>query len=944
MRLYIKLPVLILVMMIVFSCIMAALLLRFQRETTIDQFHQSAAALNTAMRTSIDQDMLMGGREYIERGIARVAEDDWVSNVTIYTPNKSLYASAGGLVSHHADTRDKLADVLTLRKEQTQIISTGGLKELHTIAPILNAPECSSPVCHDSNEELLGAIDIGLDMSRLDNQLMRQNVLTGVIAILAFLLMGGALSVMVRRTVLDRLGHLSNSALDISMGEYSARVDDTQTDEIGILGRAFNEMAERVELRTKELQKSQHELARWNIELNERVQLRTRELSAYNEIARAVSHSLDLNTIIGDVLEKMVPIMQAERGAIYLLNEAENRLYIAGHRGYDEEHSLEAETLDPGSDFIRPIIASGNAAIVDDILPKTPSEKVSPEAQEAYAVAPLRSKGKLQGVLVLYGSMLPDITSEALQMLTAMGQEIGIGIDNAMTAEKLRAASDEIHNLLNMAIESGFQAKFENPYLAKCWEERNCTRTECPAYYADNLRCWQIAGAFSERSSSDSHGHLNCPVYEKDCADEITAIGEAFNNMMFLLLGKEKQLVRHNIELSVLVKCAEILSSTVALRIKLQQVIDFSFATLPGAAGILFLHHQDADSFSAEVNFGCDPDPLAHVTLEADEWVARFATPSGEIVTLDSVQEIEEVSHTITSTNFDYLEKAREGLTQPRNVTCASLLVGDNLLGILSLFNIPDLDMLDASLIQTLADLIAVAIENDRLYQEVQSREQSRGVLLEKLISAQEEERRRVARELHDEAGQAITALMMSTSMAAASFPEDMKAERARFLESNELAKEALSRIRKVISELRPSVLDDLGLVPAIRAYARQNLESMDIETELELDKLKQRLPPEVEVTVFRVAQEAFTNIVRHSEATRVLVRLIVSDSRLELKIEDNGKGFAPAAVLSTPGLDGGWGLRGMQERINLLSGSLDISSVPGDGTTITIGIPLLVA
>ncbi len=957
MSLHLKLPILIIAMMIIFASIMASVMLRFQRETTLEQFNQSSAALNTAMLTSIEQDMLLGGLEYIKRGVERVAAGDegedgeWIVNsVTVYSTDEALYASAGGLQPHHPQIRGSLADALAAQEVTTAIVSAGGQRELYTITPILNSPECSS--CHSSDIEILGAIGIGLDMSTLDDQLQRQNTLIGISAGVAFLVMGGSLSLVLRRTVLGRLSRLSASALDISHGMYKTRVTDVSGDEIGILGSAFNEMAVKIEQRTQELEQSRRELELWNVELNERVQRRTKELSAFSEVSRAVSHSLDPDTILKDVLEKLVTILDTEGGAAYLLDGLGERLEIAAKHELVRGDPRIVSAIPVEADVVRKVTESRTTMVVGELVADTPSPtKPEPNGQtKAYAVAPLLSKGQMLGAIVLYGAGVANMAPEALRLFSAVSDEIGIGIDNALTARRLREASSEIHHLLNMAIESGFEARFENPHLVKCWVEKECDNTDCPAYGSENLRCWQVAGVFAlSEASDDSEEQVcpvfqeNCPVYLKSCArDEITAIGENFNNMMFLLSGKEDRLLRNNAGLSTLVKCAQIIGSTNTLQSKLQDVMRTIGETVPGTTGVIFLQEAESGQYIPEASYGCDFEKLRSIRLNHDEWVAGLAALSTTAGVLTTAEELQQLSTSLRPENSEVLQASRPRLTRPKSLMFAPLVLGGTIAGILCFFNLPDLQTLDIPLGQTLADQIVAGIENDRLYQEVQRRERRRGELLRKLITAQEEERKRIARELHDEAGQAITALMMSTSMAAASLPEHMKEEQARFLETNKLAREVLSEIRKIIVELRPAVLDDLGLIPAIRWYAKNNLETANIETDIELDGvLKQRLPTEIEVTVFRVAQEAFTNIIRHSEATKVRVALSANNGFLSLTISDNGKGFAPEQVFNNPAVDRGWGLRGMQERVILLSGSLEVTSGPDIGTTISVQIPL---
>ena len=221
---------------------------------------------------------------------------------------------------------------------------------------------------------------------------------------------------------------------------------------------------------------------------------------------------------------------------------------------------------------------------------------------------------------------------------------------------------------------------------------------------------------------------------------------------------------------------------------------------------------------------------------------------------------------------------------------------------------------------------------------QVQGLAADRGKLLGKLISAQEEERKRIARELHDEASQALTMIMMDLARARDTLPNDAKEAKEQLLHSRSIAEQALTDLRKLIYELRPEVLDQLGLVPALRSYVKNRLESENIEVRFSFDKLEDRLPTEVEVTLFRVIQEAVTNILRHSSASIVELQIVVKSSAVIASIRDNGQGFD---VKSTLDNTESWGLRGIQERVAIARGTISISSTKGEGTFLQIKIPL---
>jgi signal transduction histidine kinase len=229
--------------------------------------------------------------------------------------------------------------------------------------------------------------------------------------------------------------------------------------------------------------------------------------------------------------------------------------------------------------------------------------------------------------------------------------------------------------------------------------------------------------------------------------------------------------------------------------------------------------------------------------------------------------------------------------------------------------------------------------EIKRLYEELQQRDQIRARLLQKLIGAQEEERRRIARELHDETSQEIGALVLALDTALATLPEGVS--RAHLEEAKNLAVQALDGIHRLGFDLRPSVLDDLGLFRAIAWYADRDLKRRGVAVRCEFEEEDVRLPPGVETALFRAVQEAITNIVRHARAESVLIQGAIKPQSVIIEIEDDGQGFDPASI-STAAVDGrGLGLAGIRERVELLGGKAQIESSPGHGTRVVLTVPI---
>ncbi|MCX5999434.1 MAG: PAS domain S-box protein [Chloroflexi bacterium] len=204
-----------------------------------------------------------------------------------------------------------------------------------------------------------------------------------------------------------------------------------------------------------------------------------------------------------------------------------------------------------------------------------------------------------------------------------------------------------------------------------------------------------------------------------------------------------------------------------------------------------------------------------------------------------------------------------------------------------------------------------------------------------RLVELQEAERRRIARELHDQIGQWLTGLSLLLNMI-----PDLPAEaiRSNIAEAQVLINELMGRVKDMSLELRPSMLDDLGLMPTlIRHFLRYNAQT-SVDVDFKQRGLDRRFPAELETAVFRIVQEGLTNVARHANVPKASVRVVVSRSRLSLQIEDNGKGFDPQ-VLAARGASSG--ITGMQERAALLGGHLAVDSIPGVGTRLMAEFPL---
>jgi signal transduction histidine kinase len=241
-----------------------------------------------------------------------------------------------------------------------------------------------------------------------------------------------------------------------------------------------------------------------------------------------------------------------------------------------------------------------------------------------------------------------------------------------------------------------------------------------------------------------------------------------------------------------------------------------------------------------------------------------------------------------------------------------------------------ELDLLDA-----FAERCLRAAERVRLIQDLAAREEQVRSLAAHLLQAEEDERRRIGRELHDEAGQSMLFLRLHLEMLEKDAPADLQPKLA---EARGVTERIIAEIRRIVTALNPLVVEELGLPAAIRHLSARFRKLYPIKLRLRLTPYGVRLPRETETAVYRVVQEAYQNIGKHSQASRVNLLLTSTDTLLELNVADDGIGFEVGRAMAQPK---SFGLNGMRERIALLGGRLEIHSSPGHGATIAMRLPI---
>ncbi len=416
--------------------------------------------------------------------------------------------------------------------------------------------------------------------------------------------------------------------------------------------------------------------------------------------------------------------------------------------------------------------------------------------------------------------------------------------------------------------------------------------------------------------------------------DEIGMLGHAFNAMVDSLSRSQaesqeynQRMLRRNRELAALNLMASSVGQARTLQDVLDIALDRSLQLTSLEAGWIWLLGDSADTLQLGAHQGLSSSPLQ---LERGPLPGgchcRTIMESGRALSVEA-----------SRGSCPLLD--REGFHGHIGVP---LVAKGRALGVMNLatseprqFSSEELDILGA-----VGSQIGVAIENARLWDELLRKQELQRQLLDSIIRAQEEERKRVARELHDETSQVLASLVLGLEgLEGEPCLSDEARDRSAHLRA--VASRAMEGVHQLSLELRPSALDDAGLVPGITRYLKEYAQRHGQEVDFRSTGTEGlRLLPAAETAVFRIVQEALTNVARHARARGVSVLLERRGANLVTVVEDDGCGFEPDVVASAP-LQERLGLAGMAERAALVGGRLTLESHPGQGTTIFVTVPL---
>lgn len=435
------------------------------------------------------------------------------------------------------------------------------------------------------------------------------------------------------------------------------------------------------------------------------------------------------------------------------------------------------------------------------------------------------------------------------------------------------------------------------------------------------------------------HGDLGvrAPVWAND---EIGELGRAFNDMIVGLVTSRqeletfnKDLQHRNHELEMLYKLSDMANQSYLQQQVSQYGLTLTLENTGATAGMVIMFVEDTPTIATHQH-------LSEAHLECiNNYLPKFITDNTQLLKLEDTLTISG-RQDIGDVAPDFITMCQQVDDQIKTIVITPIRIKQKLLGMLVMLYVEPIQLTPQQrrLINGICNQLGVSLQNSQLWEELRYKEQLRAQLLNKVVSAQEEERRRISRELHDETGQALTSLLIQLKILEKS--DNLQDVKIHVEELRQRTAQTLQEIRRLAADLRPAALDDLGLISALEGYIYEFSRKANIAVEFHPHSVGNvRLPYEVEILLYRVIQESLTNTARHADATHVEVSFSYANDRITVSIHDDGKGFNTTEVLNTDNRS--LGILGMRERIELLGGQFQLISAPGKGTHVQVELSL---
>ncbi|MFC1910053.1 GAF domain-containing protein [Chloroflexota bacterium] len=507
--------------------------------------------------------------------------------------------------------------------------------------------------------------------------------------------------------------------------------------------------------------------------------------------------------------------------------------------------------------------------------------------------------------------------------LLVIDRDFRIRFANSAVLARHGKTRDQIIGKICYDISHGLPGSCQPPHarcpLKRVWDTGKPARdTHLHVYYANGKR--------KERYLDIIASPLT------DVNGKVVAIAELMRDVTDTKLT-ELRLAESNRDLLALNAVTGAVCQSLDLDTVLSKALEKTLEIMNRNTGGILIWNEEKQMLCYRVHHGLSNDYAQGICLLPDQGIAGKVAKTGKPIMVN------DISQDPRSAYPDLINA--EGLKAFASIPLRSK---NKVLGVLNIASheARRFSRQDMQILKNVAAQIAIAIENARLHMEVRLKDDSRRQLLREIFLIQEGERKRIARELHDETCQSLASLAANLKIASGKLPAGREDISLRLEIAEKLSISILDEIHRLIYELRPTLLDDLGLVAAVRWLTEYNLTDSGITGRFSATGKERRLTPRLETYLFRIIQEAVTNMVKHSKARIAVVNIHFRRNELKIHISDDGVGFDVEDAIHSKDRPRGLGLLGMMERVEMLGGKININSKPvGGGTEIDIDAPL---
>jgi PAS domain S-box-containing protein len=706
-------------------------------------------------------------------------------------------------------------------------------------------------------------------------------------------------------------------------------------------------------------------------ETRDALRRRNRELSLFNRVGRTLSSTLDLEAVLATLLEEVRSLLGIVASSVWLV-EPETGALVCKHATGPRNEEVRGWRLPPGEGFVGLVARTGESLIVPDT--KNDPRYFSEVAEEADLVLrsiltiPLHIGDRVVGVLQAVDTEVDRFDASDLALLRPLAASAAIAVENAWLyqeaqqeiAERKRAESER-EAALDALQESEVQFDLFMRHLpaavsitdvegrviyandgfaraADCKREAligHTTEARLPPalharYRAENQRVLEGETIISEttlliREATTHWITYKFPLFRKGKPSYVAWVSLDISERK----RAEARVIREAERAAALLRIADRLNSYLTLEELLGAICEETGRALDLPGAMVFMHNPARGLFALAQSSGVSAAVEAAFRSPPDD-VCHRLNHDDRVLIPDFRDDPALADHELT---------VRYGI---RTLVGMRIVYEEELLGCLMVHTVGEprtFGVDDLALLRGIADHAAQAIVTARLFSEQRRSRRRMEALSQRLVEAQEVERRYLARELHDDIGQVLTSIKLNLQ-AIRGDGMGSKSQEALGM-SLEAVDRAIQRVRTLSRDLRPSVLDDLGLVPALRSLVDRDAQHAPFAASFAADPLETRLPAPLESAYFRIAQEALTNAMRHADAARVFVELRLREGDLVLIVRDDGRGFEVEGAVDEAGAGQSLGLVSMQERAHLIGGTFEVRSEPGSGTEIRVRTPI---